>query len=245
MNKHLNKVFAVLRTREDVKALGFNRKELRGVAAEIAGKLNLKDDATDEETDDAIDEGIEAVLPYLRVSQSVAERRFNSLKDSLNKKPGEDDTDGDDKPDTSKTDPKKDKEGDDKADSEGNEQFAALAKALEAINKKIDANTAELNALKQGKTADTRRDRVKALVKDTGSFGDRTLKAFARMAFKDDEEFDDYLDDVRSDLDAVNKERAEKGLDKLGAIPPTGKGGGKGADTQLLTEADVKRLAGK
>ena len=66
MNKHFRKVLELLKTRKEVKALGFSRKELKGVAAKIADKLDLKDEATDEEVTEAIDDEIDSVLPFLQ-----------------------------------------------------------------------------------------------------------------------------------------------------------------------------------
>ena len=59
MNKHFRKVLESLKTRKEVKALGFSRKELKGVAAKIADKLDLKDEETDEEEKEAIHEEID------------------------------------------------------------------------------------------------------------------------------------------------------------------------------------------
>ena len=50
------------------KALGFNRKELEGLALKIDKNLELEEDASDEDVDAAIETAVEAALPFLEVS---------------------------------------------------------------------------------------------------------------------------------------------------------------------------------
>ena len=52
MNKRQRKVFTLLKTK--TKALGFNRKELEGLALKIDKNLELEEDASDEDVDAAI-----------------------------------------------------------------------------------------------------------------------------------------------------------------------------------------------
>ena len=93
MNKHFRKVLSVLKTK--VKALGFSRSELKGVAASIADNLDLKDDASDEEIDSAIDDAVEDAMPFLKISQSAAQRAIQNFKDAHNVKDDDDDDDDD------------------------------------------------------------------------------------------------------------------------------------------------------
>ena len=75
-----------------VKQFGFNKKELQGIAAKIADNLTSADDASDEDVNAEIEEKIDAVLPYLQVSQSYA----NRLVEDARKKNGDDEPDDDD-----------------------------------------------------------------------------------------------------------------------------------------------------
>ena len=104
----------------------------------------------------------------------------------------------------------------------------------------------EITALKSGKTADSRRAKIESLLKNTGKFGERTLKAFNRMSFKNDEEFEDYVEEIEADLEAENQERANRGLEKLGA--PAVSGGAletrsKKNDDEMMSDDEVKELA--
>ena len=233
----------MLKTRKEIKALGLSRKELKGVAAKIADKLELKEEATDDEVSEAIDEAIDAAIPYLEVVQTVADRRLQAYKDAHDEDGEEDDDDDTNKePDDEKgrKSPSKGKKGN--KTSEGDSELKEMLKGFADEFKSLKD---EISELKKGKTADTRRSRLEELVKDTGKFGERTLKSFARMSFKTDEEFEDFLDEVEADLEAENKERSDRGLDTLGkpAMSVPGKNGKKDGEDEVLTDDEVKALA--
>ena len=83
----------LLKLKPKVKAFGFNKKEVMGIAARIADNLTSTDDASDEDVNAEIEAAIDAVLPYLQVSQSFANRVIEENR----KKNGDDETDdGDD-----------------------------------------------------------------------------------------------------------------------------------------------------
>lgn len=248
MKKHFKKVLEALKTSKDIKALGFSRRELKGVAAKIADKLDseIKEDAADDEIQEAVDDAIDAALPFLQVSQAVSERRVQSYKDAHPvDEEDDDDDDDDDDPANQKNRksqaPKRNKKSD---DEDGDE--TPLAKALKPLEDKIDGLQSEITALKSGNTANSRKTKLEKLLKDTGKFGERTLKAFNRMSFKDEEEFEDFYDEVEADLEAENQERANRGLDKLGA-PDASAGAadkrGKKNDDEVMSDDEVKELA--
>ena len=91
MNKRQRKVFTLLRTK--TKALGLNRKELESLALKIDKNLQLEEDASDEDVDAAIDEAIDAALPFLEVSQSVAQRSIQTALQRRQAQQDEDDND--------------------------------------------------------------------------------------------------------------------------------------------------------
>lgn len=244
MNKHFRKVQDVLKTRKEIKALGFSRKELKGIAAKVADKLDLDDEASDEDVEKAINDEVDAVIPFLQTAQSLADRRLQEYKDAH---PADDDDDDDD------DDPDAEPEGDEGGKSpskkgkksQGKQNQTATEKLLGELTNTIKGLQTEIADLKSGKTADSRKAKLEALVKDTGRFGERTLKSFAHMSFKDDEDFEAYLDEVQEELDAENKERTEKGLDKLGTPPAANTKGGKNtpSDDEVMSDDEVKELA--
>lgn len=223
------------RLKPKMKALGFNRKELQGIAAKIADNLTSADDASDEDLNAEIDEKIDAVIPFLQVSQSYA----NRLLEDERKKNDDDEPDDDDddyKPSgRRKPGSKNTKDDKDKNDDNTPEWAASLLKTVETL-------TNEITTLKGEKVASTRKAKLEELLKDAGSYGKRTLKNFDRMKFETDDEFDEFYSDVEEDLKAFNQELADKGLENLNNPPATGnKGGGK--EDEPMSDKEIEDLA--
>lgn len=243
MNKYYRKVLEALKTNRDIKALGFSRKELKGVAANVANKLQLKDDATDEEVSESISDAIDDVLPLLQLTQSAADRQVSEYK---NAHPAPDDDDvPDDEPDDDNVPARrspspKGKKG--KKDSDDDQDSATL-NAIKELTKAVATLQGDVTALKSGNTTNSHTAKVRELLKDTGKFGERELKSFSRMKFENEDEFEDYLDELKEDIEEENKERLEKGLEKLGRIPaPDTKPQPKEED-KLMSDDEVKKLA--
>ena len=238
MNKYLRKVLEMLKTNKDIKALGFSRRELKGIAANVADKLKLEEDATDEDVSEAISSAIDDVLPLLKLTQSAVDRQVQDYKRST--KDDDDDDDDDDKKEPNRRNPSqknpKSKKDSDVADS------ATLA-ALKELTQVVTALQGEVNTLKTGNTTNSRRAKVEKLLTDTGKFGERQLRAFSRMSFKDEEEFEEYLEDLKEDIEAENQERADRGLGKLGNIPAPDKNQNNNNEEELMSDEDVKKLA--
>lgn len=237
MNKYLRKVLEMLKTNKDIKALGFSRRELKGIAANVADKLKLEEDATDEDVSEAISNAIDDVLPLLKLTQSAVDRQVQDYKRST--EDDDDDDDDDDKKEQNRRNPSqknpKSKKDSDVADS------ATLA-ALKELTQVVTALQGEVNTLKTGNTTNSRRAKVEKLLTDTGKFGERQLRAFSRMSFKDEEEFEEYLEDLKEDIEAENQERADRGLGKLGNIPAPDKNQNNNEE-ELMSDEDVKKLA--
>lgn len=241
MNKYYRKVLEALKTNRDIKALGFSRKELKGVAANVANKLQLKDDATDEEVSEGISDAIDDVLPLLQLTQSAADRQVSEYKNA-HPAPNDDDPDPDDDPDDDparRSPSRKGKKG--KKDSDDDD--SATLNAIKELTKAVATLRGDVTALKSGNTTSSRTAKVRELLKDTGKFGERRLKSFSHMKFENEEEFEDYLDELKEDIEEENKERLEKGLEKLGRIPaPDTKPQPKEED-KLMSDDEVKELA--
>lgn len=208
-------VLEVLKPR--VKALGFNKKELEGVAKQIANNLNLSEDASDEDVTTAISTQIDAVVPFLQFGQSQANRVIESFKKTITPKEEE-------------TEPIAEIK-----EKESNE----MAQAMKDLLAVVSGLKEDVKTLRGEKIQDNRKNRLENLIKDTGTFGALTMKQFSRMSFKDDEEFDTYMDEVEADLKAFNQERADAGLKALGqpTIPP------KQSDEEPYSDAELEQLA--
>lgn len=238
--------------RTKTKAIGLNRKELEGLALKIDKNLQLEEEASDEDVDAAIEEAIEAALPFLEVSQSVAQRSIQASLQRMRDQNGDDDDD-DDEPDDDVQD---DGGGDNNASQRGkskknhriqksNSEDSEIMKLLKKQSETIEALKGQIDNLQGDRVMDARRTKLKKLVDNTGTFGKSVLKQFGLMSFKDDDAFDDYLDEVQKDLEEFNQERANAGLAKLGVVPA-----GKGAkspennNVDVLTDDDIISLAG-
>lgn len=81
--------------------------------------------------------------------------------------------------------------------------------------------TEKLGAYEQKNIADTRLNRLnESLAKcKSESFKAQTLKDFARMTFKDDAEFDEYLNDKAKDIETANQSVANDTLHAGGGAP--------------------------
>lgn len=216
------------------KALGFNSKELKGIAAKIADNLASEEDASDEDVDAEIDKEIEIALRYLSFGQSQANRLLDEWKKNH---PETDDDDDDDDDDTSKNQKRQAGSNKKNPQNKGNDDAPAWAQGLVQT---VQTLNDELAALKGEKITTTRREKLESLLKDTGAFGTRTLKSFNKMKFENDEEFEEFYSEVEGDLKTYNQERADAGLSALG-VPPSG-GQGKSKE-ELLTDAEIDAIA--
>lgn len=199
----------LLKLKPRVKALGFNKKELMGIAAKIADNLTSTEDASDEDVNAEIDAQIEAVLPYLSFGQSQANRLLDEYRKKQEITDDEEDEDG-----VPKNPKQKKSQVAPKAD-EAPEWAKSLLQTVETLSGKIIALEGE-------KVTNTRRSKLEALLKDTGTFGTRTLKNFTKMKFDSDDEFEEFFSEVEGDLKALNQERANAGLKGFGGSPEVG-----------------------
>ena len=247
MKKHFKKVLEALKTSKDVKALGFSRRELKGVAAKIADKLDseIKEDASDEEVQEMVDEAIDAALPFLQFSQTVLDSRVQAYKNAHPLREDDDDEDDDEDEPGSRKNRKSRVSKNKKEDNEGDDD-SPFAKALKQVMDKLDGMQSEITELKSGKTTEGRKNKLEKLLKGTGKFGERTLKAFNRMSFENDDEFEDFYDEVEADLEAENQERANRGLERLGAPDATAGAANNRSpknDNEMMSDDEVKELA--
>lgn len=224
----MNRIELILKAlKPKVKAFGFNKKELQGIAAKIADDLTSNDDASEEDVNAEIEKNIDAVLPIIAFGQSYANRVINAAK----KNEVDDEDDNDDKSTSSKS------------KSPAGKKSNEIPEWAQAIVDSNAALKAEIAGLKGERVADSRKGKLEKLLANTGTFGTRTLKSFAKMKFDSDEDFDDFYAEVEDDLKALNQERANAGLSNLG-VPGTGVGDGKKPkEPEVLSDDDIKALA--
>ena len=225
----------LLRLKPKVKAFGFNKKELMSVAAKIADNLTSTDDASDEDVNAEIDTAIDAVLPYLQVSQSFANRVIEE-----NRKKNDDDETDDDDDDESSTSTNR-QPGSNKKNPQNKGKNDDAPEWAKGLVQTVQILNDEIAALKGEKVTTTRREKLESLLKDAGTFGTRTLKSFNKMKFENDEEFEEFYSEVEEDLKSYNQERADAGLSSLGN--PPGAGSKKQEKNEVLTDEEVIAIA--
>lgn len=228
MKKRTKQVLVILKPKS--KELGFSREELEGIAADVANNLELDEEASDEDVNAEIEKQVNAVLPYLKIAQKTAQRTIQSFKDSQDLDDDEVDDDDDD--------PAGNKKPIRKQKKEKEEQVPAWAQALITQNKALQT---EILGLKSERENDGRRSKLKALLKDKGTFGKTVLKNFDKMKFENESEFDDFYDGVVEDLAAIDQERANEGLGKLGA--PAAQRKPKKEEVEVIKDNEIDELA--
>lgn len=258
MSKHFQKILKALKTSDDVKALGFDKDEIKRLASSIDKKLNLEDDASDEDVENAIEEAVDNALPYLKMAQSTASRIVKKKLAKVKKDEDDDDEDDDDDDGEGSDDDEDDDEPPVKKNKKapkGSKKQNRTSKSaddddetktlLKSILKKMDKQDEVIAKLKSGNVADKRRSKLEKLLKDTGTFGKRYLRQFDKMNFEDDDEFDEFLDEIKEDLEETNQERANAGLEKLGlkTNPEGKKDGGLEQEVEALSDDELKELA--
>lgn len=225
MKKKTKQVLSILKPK--CKALGFNLEELEGIAADIADNLELDEEASEEEINEKISSEVEAVIPYLKIAQKASNRVIQNSKNNKNPESGDNDTNA----------------GQDDVDQEKEEKVPVWAQAIITQQKAIQT---ELTGLKSERETDGRRSKLKALLKDTGTFGKSTLKNFDKIKFENEADFEEFYDGVVEDLATLNQERANAGLAKLGATAATSgnKKEKEGDKPEVISEKEIEELAG-
>lgn len=226
----------LLMLKPKVRQFGFNKKELQGIAANIADNLTSADDASDEDVNAEIEEKIDAVLPYFQVSQSYANRL---VEDARKKNDDDDEPDDDDDEPT----PKRKRQPGSKSNKTNKEEKDDAPTWAKGLVETVETLRGEIAALKGEKVATSRKSKLAELLKDSGSYGNRILKSFDRMKFETDEEFEDFYSEVEEDLKAYNQERADQGLASLGNPPATGNGKGTGKEDEPMSDTEIEDLA--
>jgi hypothetical protein len=230
MKIEMTKVLEYLKPK--VKALGFKKEVLEGIAADIADNLEeVADDASDEDVNAKIKPAVDAVIPSLKFAQRMASQAVEDYRKKQEKaneqKPEEKKPEEkpEEKKPEEKPEEKKPEEKPSSSTSQKDDETPEWAKALiESQNKQmqqqqqlIETLQAEVKGIKAKDVNTQRRAVLDELLKDTGTFGKRTLKNYEKMTFETDDDFNSFVSDLKEDLEQLNQERANEGLEKFGA----------------------------
>ena len=189
------------------KSFGFNEKELESVAAVCANNLNVTEETEESERDAAINRIVdETAIPFLKASQSAANRAIEAYKKAH-----------------PATDPKKDPDPNPDPDPDpapgGGKTGDNVPEYVKALTARLEKLEKENGDLRNQRVSTGRKERLQELVKGTGRFGENFLKNFDRMSFKDDADFEEYLTSVKTEVDGYKQDLANHGLESLGNPP--------------------------
>ena len=222
---------------------GVDEKVLNRIARNAAKTVKSEDEATQFVEDYTIQQVIDSYSDS-RVTESISSyEKKHGLKDG---KPATTDDDTDDV--DGNKDPDKDKKGnnDDEPDEDGkgkgkkgnkeNNEMPSWARAL------IDGQTRlneRLDGIEKGKVADARKSRFMEVIKGAPEkFRERAEKKFSRYTFKDDEDFEEYLEELAEEVEEVSTTEESKG----GIVTPP-KGGNKGGGSEYKPSSAMKARA--
>ncbi len=261
-----------------VKALGFKKEVLEGLAADIAENLKeVEDDASDEDVNAMIKPAVDAVIPSLKLAQRLTNQgieEYRKKQEKVNEQlqqqleeakklqePQEPQEPK--KPKTpqepqkpAETQPQQLQQPSDPQPPKQNEtpewakQFIESQKAqqkqyeeqMKQQKQLIESLQAEVSGIKTKDTTTKRRAMLDELLKGTGTFGTRQIKNYERMSFETDEDFDNFISDLKEDLAQLNQERENEGLSKLGAPKQTPEQKPKAPQPKPLSEAEMEEL---
>ena len=191
------KVLSILKPK--VSAFGFDKNEVKSIAAEIANNLNLEEDATDDDIDATITKSIDAVLPYLKLSQSQAQRVISDFKKKMD------------------VDKQADEKGNEK-EKEKVEKSNTDNSALKELSESVKLLQQQLQRYESEKQQATRKTKLETLLKDAGTYGKAAIRNFERMKFDKEEDFDNFFAEIEDDLKNIKQEKANEELDEN--VPP-------------------------
>lgn len=207
---------------------GVDEKVLNRIARNAAKTVKSEDEATQFVEDYTIQQVIDSYSDS-RVTESISSyEKKHGLKDG---KPVDADVETDDADKDKKDNTDKDQKDDkDDKDGKGKDDVPAWAKAL------IDGQTRlneRLDGIEKGKQADARKSKFLEAIKDApDKFRERAEKAYNRCTFKDDEDFNSYLEELAEEAEEAKGEAETKG-----AIVTPPKGGNKGSNAYKPSEA--------
>lgn len=203
-----------------VKAAGVNLSQKRIDAIVSRAERGLTDESDDASIDANLD-AIDELTPFKDIAALDDHERAKAAKDKADKEAVR---------------LKAIEEGKTpESDPEPNE--SSTDKLLKALIAKMDKQNEEIAAIKGEKVTSTRREQfIKAMEGTSADYQARELKKFDRISFKDDEDFNTFLEDTKDDHAGAIQDDANSGL---GGDRPAGS---KGGDTGKKGEASQAEL---
>ena len=227
MSKHFDKLLKTLKTRQDVTALGFSKDELKSLASDIDVNLDsIEETATDEDVENRIKSEIDAVIPMLKLAQMQASRIV-----SQKQKPEPDQN--------SNPNPEEKKE-----DDELKSLIKTLTDKITKQDETIASQNARIEDILSGSVKEKRKAVLEAKLKGAGTIGKTYRRMFERMDIKDDEEFNNLLEQIDEDLKDYKQDVANELLARQSTPPPAPDKEDDNLDeVEVMTDDEIREMA--
>lgn len=207
-----DKILQALKTK--YVAFGFNALVLENMADVIASKVT---------EESQIETEVSGVEPLLKTFQSFADSRVTEAVKKATAKSGSE---------GASNEGKEGKEGDD-----GKDKGEQSQNGLTELMKTVNALTQEIASLKEGKSKESRTERFKELIKEVPDKQKSLLeKSFQRMNFQTDEEFETFVTETKTDVDAIIADTKASAFAGFG-VPP------QGGSSQSTIDAQIENWA--
>jgi hypothetical protein len=259
MSKHFDRLLKTLKTRQDVTALGFSKDELKSLASDIDENLNaIEDTATDEDVENAIKTAIDGVIPMLKLAQMQASRivakklkeqddeRKAAEEEAARKKEEEEkkaEEEGKKTPEKKPDDNPNPKPEEKKEDDELKSLIKALTDKISKQDETIASQNARIESILSGSVKEKRKAVLEAKLKGAGTIGKTYRRMFERIDIKDDEEFDNLLEQLDEDLKDYKQDVNNELLARQTAPPPAPDKSVENEEVEVMSDDEIKAMA--
>jgi hypothetical protein len=262
MSKHFDKLLKMLKTRQEVTALGFSKEEIQSLASDMDKNLVISEDAADDDVENTINNAIETVIPVLKLAQASSFRIVSKLKKEMEdekqraeeeaaalkakeeeekRKADDEKRKADDAARRNEPDPKH--EENDKKYDELKDMLKTLTDKMSSQDETIKKQNETITNLLRGNVKEKRKAILEAKIKDAGTLGKTYRRAFEKMEFKDDSEFDAFLSQFDEDYKDYEQDIANKRLERDRQVPDPNNPDNHEDKVEVMSDEDIDALA--
>ena len=226
MNERL---FELLKTK--AASLGFSEAELKTVAESLSKSLDQKEGA--EQNDETLLGLISMAMPSLELGQKAANRIVAKKQKEFEEKLQT-------ALQTTKPTEKEPVQTNDTTAAKETQPSNELGELKDLFKAFMEQTNKRFDILDGQRVSQTRKQQLEAIVKGNEQFGGRYMRDFDRINFKDDEDFTNWLNEAKTEIETYNNER------KMSGFPNKPKIGGNVDETNkkdVITDAQIDQLA--
>ena len=264
MSKHFDKLLKTLKTRQDVTALGFSKDELKSLASDIDENLNdIEETATEEDVENAIKTAIDGVIPMLKLAQMQASRivakklkeqddERKAAEEEAARKNEEDEKKAEEEPKKNNPNPTPAPKPNDnpnpkpeekKEDDELKSLIKALTDKISKQDETIASQNARIESILSGSVKEKRKAVLESKLKGAGTIGKTYRRMFEKMDIKDDDEFENFLEQFDEDLKDYKQDVANELLTRQSAPPPSPDKSDDNDEVEVMSDDEIIAMA--